>query len=127
MNGSTLNATTFTVTGPMGMAVSGQVTYSSGSDTAIFTPAAALALATTYTATITTGATNAYGIHLASSFTWTFTTGIATCSGVGAPTVASVTPVNGACPNTTVTAIFSEAMNPATINGSTFTLAGPGS
>ena len=127
MNGSTLNATTFTLTDPLGAPVAGQVTYDSGSNTAIFTPAAALALATTYTATITTGATNAYGIHLASSFTWSFTTGIATCSGVGAPTVVSVTPSDGACPNTTVTATFSEAMNPATINASTFTLVGPGS
>ena len=127
MNGSTLNATTFTLTGPLGAAVAGQVTYNSGSNTAIFTPAAALGLATAYTATITTGATDAYGIHLAANFMWTFTTGISICSGVGAPTVVSTTPANGACPNTTVTATFSEAMNPATINAATFTLVGPGS
>jgi hypothetical protein len=127
MNGATLNATTFTVTGPMGATVSGQVTYDSGSNTAIFSPAGPLGLATIYTASITTGATNAYGIHLAGSFTWSFTTGIATCSGVGAPTVVAVTPSNGACPNSTVTGTFSEAMNPATISASTFTLAGPGS
>src|ERR1700674_5672381 len=45
------------------------------------------------------------------------------------PTVVSVAPANGAagaCPNTTVTATFSQAMNPATINGTTFTLTGPG-
>jgi len=38
-------------------------------------------------------------------------------------------PSNGAsgiCPNTLVTATFSEAMNPATINTTTFTLTGPG-
>src|SRR5580698_271498 len=49
--------------------------------------------------------------------------------GVIAPTVSSVTPTNGAasaCPSTTVTAIFSQAMNPATINATTFTLTGPG-
>src|SRR6202043_2748610 len=66
------------------------------------------------------------GNHLASNFVWSFTTGLTTCSGVGAPTVVSVTPANGACPDTKVTATFSEAMNPSTINASTFTLTGPG-
>src|SRR5580693_6805740 len=45
------------------------------------------------------------------------------------PTVSSVSPPSGAagaCPNTTVTATFSKAMNPATVNGKTFTLTGPG-
>jgi hypothetical protein len=126
MNPSTINATTFTLVGPNGTAVSGQVTYNSASNTAIFTPAASLALATLYTATISTGVTDAFGNHLASNFVWSFTTGLTTCSGVGAPTVVSVTPANGACPNTKVTATFSEAMNPSTINASTFTLTGPG-
>lgn len=47
-----------------------------------------------------------------------------------APTVTFVTPPNAStliCPNTAViTATFSKAMNPATINISTFTLTGPG-
>jgi len=47
------------------------------------------------------------------------------------PTVILVTPANGdvgVCPNTgIISATFSKAMNPATINTSTFTLAGPGS
>ena len=44
------------------------------------------------------------------------------------PTVVSVTPGDGACLTTPVTATFSKAMNPATINSpaTTFTLAGPG-
>src|SRR4029077_10233303 len=40
--------------------------------------------------------------------------------------VAPATGANGACLNTIVTATFSEAMNPATINTTTFTLTGPG-
>lgn len=126
MNASTLNATTFTLVGPNSATVSGQVTYNSASNTATFTPAVSLALASLYTATVTTGAADVYGNHLAGNFVWTFTTGVTTCSGVGAPTVVSVTPANGACPDTTVSATFSEAMNPSTINASTFTLAGPG-
>jgi hypothetical protein len=46
------------------------------------------------------------------------------------PTVISVTPLNGAtnvATNTAVTATFSEAMNPATINGTTFELRNPSS
>jgi hypothetical protein len=46
------------------------------------------------------------------------------------PAVASVTPPNGStlvCPNVAIiTATFSKAMNPATINTTTFTLSGPG-
>lgn len=57
----------------------------------------------------------------------------AATAGAGAPltppTVTSVTPLNasiGVCPNTgIVTATFSKAMNPATINTTTFTLTGP--
>lgn len=126
MNPSTLNATTFTLTGPGGASVLGQVTYDSPSNTAIFTPSSSLDLASLYTATITTGATDNFGNHLASNFVWSFTTGVTTCTGVGAPTVVSVTPANGACPNTTVTATFNEAMNPSTINASTFTLVDSG-
>jgi hypothetical protein len=126
MNPATINASTFTLTGPNNSAVAGQVTYNSSSNTAIFTPSSHLGLGTPYGATITTGATDLFGNTLASKDVWTFTTGVAACSAVGTPAVVAVTPANGACPNTTVTARFSEAMNPSTINGSTFTLAGPG-
>jgi hypothetical protein len=45
------------------------------------------------------------------------------------PTVVSTNPANGAIgvnPATTVTAVFSEAIDPTTINGNTFQLLGPG-
>jgi hypothetical protein len=51
-----------------------------------------------------------------------------TTLGVTPPTVISVAPPNvaiGACPDTIVTATFSEAMNPATINATTFTVTDP--
>ena len=124
MIAATLNAGTFKVTGPMGAPVTGQVTYDAGSNTAIFAPAVPLGLSTAYTATITTGAVNTTGIPPVANFSWNFTTGNAPC--VGAPAVVSFTPADGACPNATVTATFNEAMNPATINASTFTLS-PGS
>jgi Ice-binding-like/Bacterial Ig-like domain len=128
MNPATINATTFTLTaGTPPVAVAGVITPDPTNTIFTFTPnAPGLALSTTYTATITTGATDAYGIALASNFAWTVTTSGEACA---PPTVISVTPLAGAvgvCPSTAVTATFSEAMNPATINTTTFTLTGPG-
>jgi|HubBroStandDraft_1064217.scaffolds.fasta_scaffold00006_123 hypothetical protein len=126
MNPATIDSATFTLTGPGTTPVAGVVTFSASSNAATFTPASALALSTLYTATITTGATDEYGIALASNFVWTFTTGSAPCA---VPAVISEIPLNGAvgvCPASVVTATFSEAMNPATINATTFTVTGPG-
>jgi hypothetical protein len=129
MNPATINTTTFTLTGPGPTPVGGVVTYDAPSKTATFTPSNTLTLNTLYTATITTGAKDTFGNALASDFVWSFTTGATVCL-TGPPTVISVTPPNGAngiCPNTVVVATFSEAMNPSTINTTTFTLTGPGS
>jgi hypothetical protein len=129
MNPATLNSMTFTVAGPAATNAAGQVTYIPASNTAVFTPSSALLLSTVYKATITTAVADAYGNHLAANFTWTFTTGVAVCVGVGAPTVISVSPPNaavGTCPNTVITATFSEAMNPVSIDSTTFTLTAPG-
>ena len=126
MNPATINSTTFTLTGPSGTAELGQVTYNVASNTAIFAPAAALAPNTLYTAAISTRARDVFGIGLANRMVWSFTTGAGACSGVGAPAVVSATPANGACPNTIATAVFSEAMDPSTLDTATFTLTGPG-
>ncbi len=128
MNPATINSATFTLTGPGAAPVAGVVSYDAPSDTATFTPSAGLALNTAYTATVTTGATDMYGNPLSANFVSTFTTGNAPCV-AGAPAVISAAPGNGAigvCPNTVAVAAFSEAMNPTTINATTFTLAGPG-
>jgi hypothetical protein len=128
MNPSTINTTTFTLTGPGAATVPGKVTYDAASKTASFTPSNTLAVSTLFTATITTGAKDAFGNALASNFVWTFTTGTSTCQ-PGPPTVISEGPTNGSngiCPNAIVVATFSEAMTPSTINGTTFTLTGPG-
>src|SRR6202795_1455105 len=128
MNPASINSGTFTLTGPGTTAVAGTVSYDAARNTAIFTPSSALAFSTLYTATITTGATDVFGLSLATNYVWSFTTGTTTCL-TGPPTVISVAPPtgsNGICPSTVVVATFSEAMNPSTINGTTFTLTGPG-
>ncbi len=76
MNSSTITSATFTLTGPGNTAVSGLITYNTGTSTATFTPSASLAYSTSYTATITTGAQSSAGAALASNYVWTFTTGV---------------------------------------------------
>ena len=128
MNPSTINATTFTLTGPASAPVAGQVTYDATNNTAIFTPTNTLALNTAYTATITSAARDMFGNQLASNRVWSFTTGNTMCQ-PGLPAVISVVPAGGsatACANTIVTATFNQAMNPSSIDGTTFTLTGPG-
>lgn len=124
MNPASIDGSTFTVTGPGSAAVAGQVTYDASSDTAVFTPSNPLALSTLYTATITTGAQDMFGNPLAANFVWTFTTGGALCVAPAPPL--SVTPPDGSvgvCSNTAVSATFPQAMDPTTINTTTFTVA----
>ncbi len=127
MQPATISTTTFTLTGPgtPPVAVTGVITSDPTNTIFTFTPSSPLALSTLYTATITTGATDEYGIALASNLVWTFTTSSEACA---PPTAISVTPANGVCPSTVVTATFSEAMNPATIisPATTFTLTASG-
>ena len=125
MNSATIDAATFTVAGPGGVAVAGTVGYTASGSVATFTPAANLAYSTLYTATITTGATNSAGTPLAGSYEWSFTTI------TPPPTVASTVPGNGATgvlPNQVLSAIFNEAMNCATLlsPATTFSVTGPG-
>jgi hypothetical protein len=128
MNPSSITATIFTLTGPGTTSVPGQVTYDASSNSAIFTPSVTLALNTPYTAMITSGARDTFGNALAANLVWTFTTGNTICL-PGPPSVISVGPPDGTtglCPNTIAVATFSTAMNPSSINTTTFTLAGPG-
>ena len=121
MNPATINGATFTLTGPGTTAVGGAVTYDAPSDTATFTSTVTLALGTAYTATITTGATDMYGNTLAGNFVWSFTTKVNPCLVPAPPT--SVIPPNGSsgvCPDTVVIATFPQAMDPTTLNATTF-------
>jgi hypothetical protein len=139
---ATINAGSFTLTGPgltpvVGAAI--PVTYAVGSRTATFTPAAALAPSTTYTATIKgTGASPATdtvilanalaGISaaplVANDYVWTFTTAAAPIPPVPVTAVIN-TPLAGAinvCPSATIIATFSAPMD-AIPTTAAFTLA----
>ena len=104
-----------------GTPVNGSVSYAG--ITAVFTPSGNLLANSTYTATITTIAKDNVGNALASTYKWSFTTGAT--ADVTPPTVISTVPANAATNvalNTKVAATFSEAMDPSTMTGSTFTL-----
>ena len=126
MNPASITATSFTVAAPNGVAVAGAVTYSGV--TATFTPAAALAFGTTYTATVTTGAATPGGAALIGNYTWSFSTVAAVAPII--PAVVVTTPVQGepnVAVNAPITAGFSIPMSPASVNGTTtFTVYAPG-
>jgi len=127
MSASTITAAaTFTVAKTTGgTAVAGAVTYDSASNTAIFTPTAALTASTQYTATVTTAAQSTQGNALSANYVWSFTTGVD--ANATAPTVVSTDPANLAISvplNQRVAATFSASMDPSTISAAgTFTLA----
>ena len=133
MNAATISGTSFTVRNTsLGVAVAGNVSYSVSAKTATFTPStpATLAPTNTFTATITTAATDLVGNALAGNtatlpgsgnHVWTFTT--AAGSDAVPPTVTAISPLNSAssvCTTKIVSATFSEPMDEATINTSTF-------
>jgi len=116
MDADTITTSSFTLD-----SVSGSVSYDSGTYTATFTPSANLAYSTTYTATLSTAITDVAGNPLA-EYSWSFTT-----APYGAPSVSSVSPLDGAtdvATYTTVTATFDMAMDESTITTSSFTLDG---
>ena len=129
MDPLTISTSTFTLKQGV-TAIPGTVIYSGV--TAVFTPASILAASTTYTATITAGATDLAGNQLAgnqaplpaaSDYVWTFTTGADVDT--TRPRVILTVPANLATKvalNGQVTATFSKAMDPLTITTTTFTL-----
>ena len=120
MDVSTINASSFTITGTL--PVQGVLTFeNSGQETrAIFTPTAPLEEETTYTGRISTTVKDLDGNALQVNYVWSFSTG-----SILAPTVLATDPVDTATDverEKVITATFSEVMDPATINAATFTI-----
>ncbi len=112
MNSFSLTPASFTLSGPGG-AVSGTVAYIG--KTAIFKPSGNLTANTTYTASITGGATDLASIP-ASTTSWVFTTGANADS--AAPTVSAIAPADNQSNvpiGSTINVSFNEAMDPATM------------
>lgn len=120
MDPATINTTNFTLT-QGSEAVAGIVSYSGA--TATFTPTNLLTESTLFTATITTGVKNTNGDALLTDEIFRFTSGLIPDTTV--PAISATSPQSAATNvgrNNTVSITFSEAMDPATINASTFTL-----
>jgi methionine-rich copper-binding protein CopC len=99
-----------------GTAISGTTSYDSTAQRATFTPSAALASGTSYTATVS-GAKDLAGNTMTSS-SWSFTTSGGGGTDTTPPSVTSTTPTAGAtgvATTTTVTATFSEPVQASTI------------
>ena len=130
MDATTINTGTIELRDPASNLVTATVAYNSSSHTATLAPSASLAKNTTYTASVksgTTGVKDVAGNPLATDYTWTFTTEMPDTT---PPTVNVVSPANGATGvliSTSVSAVFSEAMDATTINTGTIELRDPAS
>ena len=123
MDPLSVTSITFTLKQGASTPVPGTVTYSGV--TAIFKPTDLLLPSTTYTATITTGASDLTGNALAANFVWSFTTGAG--PDLTPPTVTLVTPASAAVNvplNSSVNATFSKDMDSSTITNLTFLVGG---
>lgn len=119
---ATLTASSFSVKQTLsGVAVTGVESYSGVN--AVFTPANALAANTQYTATLTTAVTDLAGNPMASNHVWSWTTALA--ADTTAPRVIDTVNANNATNvaiNSRIEATFSEALNPLTLNNTSFTM-----
>lgn len=114
MDPSSINSTTFTVVGTA--PVAGTVTYAG--TTASFNPTLPLDENTTYTARITTKAKDLMGNFLQVEYVWAFSTGA-----ILRPVVITTDPIDNAVAvmfDKTISATFNMAMNPSTLNATTF-------
>jgi hypothetical protein len=120
MESASINASTFTLTQGT-TAISGVVTYTGV--TATFKPSANLSLNTTYTVKIAAGVKDPAGNAMIRDYVWSFTTG--SSYDITPPVVIATDPANmatGVTLNKKIAATFSEAMNPLTVNNTTFVL-----
>ncbi|MDR7371472.1 Ig-like domain-containing protein [Flavobacterium aquidurense] len=114
MDPGSITSTSFTVAGAT--PITGTVSYSG--KTASFKPQSLLLENTTYTAKITTKVKDVMGNFLQLEYVWVFSTGT-----LLRPVVIAADPINNAIAvplNKTISATFNMAMNPATLNNTTF-------
>jgi methionine-rich copper-binding protein CopC len=99
-------------------AIEGTITYAG--TTALFVPTTSLAANTLYSATITSSVKDTHGTDMGADYNWTFTT-----SDAFSPSILSTSPVDletNVVLNKTITATFSEPMNPLTFTVTSFTV-----
>lgn len=123
MDGSTIIAANVGLSVTGGGAVAGTLAFDGDTNTATFTPSAALANGTSFTVSVSTAAADVAGNSLASTFTSSFTT--AAPPDVTAPAVTSASPADRASEvkvTSTVRVTFDEPIDPSTLTESRFTV-----
>jgi hypothetical protein len=124
MDANTINSLNVLLrTNPGGATVTATVSYDAGTNTATLTPSSALSFSAGYSVIVTTEARDVAGNPLSSNFLSSFNT--AAAPDITPPNVSSVTPAHlasGVSTSTTVSVVFSEQMNPNTVNSSTIVL-----
>jgi hypothetical protein len=122
MDAATLTSTTVNLKPTGGSAVTATLAYNAATRVVTLDPTTALSPTTQYTATITAGAKATDGTALAADVTWTFTTATAL-------TITTRTPAplaTGISPGTQVRAVFSSAIDAATLTSTSYKLTNPG-
>jgi hypothetical protein len=117
MRAATITQTSYTLH-QGGNPITGTVTYTDADSTAHFTPSSPLTANTSYTATVESSVKDKTGNAMEADYVWNFSTGIV-------PTVILTDPLNAATAvalNKVITVTFSQTMNNATVNATTFTL-----
>jgi hypothetical protein len=102
--------------------VGGQVEYAPSGNALVFQPSVSLANGDTFLATITTGVESQADVAMASPYSWTFKT---VAGSFVQPELVKTIPANlatGVPLNQAISATFTEAMNPLTLNTATFLL-----
>jgi hypothetical protein len=102
--------------------VGGQVEYAPSGNALVFQPSVSLANGDTFLATIITGVESQADVAMASPYSWTFKTGAGSSV---QPELVKTIPANlatGVPLNQAISATFTEAMNPLTLNTATFLL-----
>ena len=121
---ATVSTSTFTLKDSADTPIAG--TVSLNGLVATFVPASSLSPSTPYTATVTIGVKDIAGNFLTPAKSWSFTTAPTTPPPDNTPpTVTSTTPSGGdtgVAVTSSITATFSESVQPATVSTSTFTL-----
>jgi len=121
MDPTTFNTTTFQVRGNNYSQVAG--TFAFNGNIVSFTPSASLSPNAWYFVQVAASVRNLQGNTMFHDYYWSFQTG--SLPDTSSPSISSVMPANGATDvsaATTAEAGFSEAMDPATLNPSTFLL-----
>ncbi|MBG6076112.1 ice-binding family protein [Polaromonas sp. CG_9.11] len=111
------------------VAPAGSVTFDASQQQATLEldPTAILASSTRYTATISDAKSLASGLAMTSPYVWRFTTGITADTtrprvSLTVPATTNPGPLTGVPANTAISAVFTEAMAPGSLNAASFTL-----